>query len=65
MTNKGLAGSSPWSGFPENNVSGCIYPGKNNDSGGAGQGGTLSVSDVANSLPRLAHSREALNPQTP
>jgi hypothetical protein len=63
MANKGLVGSSPWSGFPENNISGCIYPGKNRDSGGAEQGGTLSVSYVANSLPRFAHSREALNSQ--
>jgi len=51
-------------GFPENNVSGYIYPGKNCDSSGAGQGVTLSILDVADSLPHFAHSREVLNPQT-
>jgi hypothetical protein len=65
MANKGLVGRSVFAGFPENNVSGYIYPGKNCDSGGAGQGVTLSILHVANSLPRFAHSREALNPQTP
>jgi hypothetical protein len=64
MANKGLVERSPWSGFAENNVSGCIYPGKNTDSGGAGQAASLSFLHVANSLPRFAHSREALNPQT-
>jgi hypothetical protein len=36
-------------------VSGYIYPGKNDTSGGAGQGVTLSILDAANSLPHFAH----------
>jgi hypothetical protein len=52
-------------GFRENNVSGYIYPGKNCDSGGAGQGGTLSFLYVAIRFSASRISREALNPQTP